>query len=164
MRSGDRAVWDFEGRSAERSHAQEVEMRVPSPGSMWRKGWAGLLMLVTIGLLAGCVGAATPTQAVPADEVPPVLTETEGKVVAEASIEPNRWSELRFDVAGDVAEVMAQQGDVVPEGEILALLDSDELERAVAQAELSFSQAQVRLEQAELRLRKLQEPPNAADR
>jgi HlyD family secretion protein len=120
-------------------------------------------MLMTVGLLVGCSGAVTPTETVAADEAPPVVTEAEGQVVAEASIEPNRWSELRFDVAGEVAEVTVQQGDVVPEGEVLALLDSGELERAVAQAELSFTQAQVRLGQAELRLQKLQEPPDKAD-
>ena len=115
---------------------------------------AGFLMLATVGLLAGCGGAGA-TETVPADEVPLVSQEAD-KIVAEAVIEPARWSELRFDVSGDVAEVTVQEGDAVAAGDLLARLATGDLERAVAQAELSLRQAQVRLEQ-------LQEPPDEAD-
>ncbi|NIV27963.1 MAG: HlyD family efflux transporter periplasmic adaptor subunit [Anaerolineae bacterium] len=116
--------------------------------------FAGFLVLATVGLLAGCGGAGA-TETVPADEVPLVSQEAD-KVVAEAIIEPARWSELRFDVSGDVAEVTVQEGDAVSAGDLLARLATGDLERAVAQAELSLRQAQVRLEQ-------LQEPPDEAD-
>jgi multidrug resistance efflux pump len=56
-----------------------------------------------------------------------------------------------------------QEGDVVSEDDILARLETLELERAVAQAELDLNQAQVRLGQAELKLEQLQEPPDEAD-
>jgi HlyD family secretion protein len=115
----------------------------------------GLLVLVIVGLVAGC-GGAEATETVPADEMPVVSQEAEGKVVAEAVIEPARWSELRFDAAGDIAEVLVQEGDVVSEGDLLARLETSDLERAVAQAELDLRQAQLRLEQ-------LQEPPDEAD-
>jgi HlyD family secretion protein len=124
----------------------------------------GLLALATVGLLlfTGC-GGTEATETVPADEVPVVASGADGKVVAEAVIEPARWSELRFDVVGDVAEVLVQEGDVVSEGDLLARLETTDLERAVAQAELSLSQAQVGLSQAQLRLGQLQEPPDEAD-
>jgi len=122
----------------------------------------GLLMLVIVGLLAGC-GGSEATETVAADEVPVVASGADGKVVAEAVIEPARWSELRFDVAGDVAEVLVQEGDVVSEGDLLARLETIDLERAVAQAELGLSQAQVDLSQAQLRLEQLHEPPDEAD-
>ena len=124
----------------------------------------GLLALATVGLLlfTGC-GGTEATETVPADEVPVVASGADGKVVAEAVIEPARWSELRFDVVGDVAEVLVQEGDVVSEGDLLARLETTDLERAVAQAELSLSQAQVGLSQAHLRLGQLQEPPDDAD-
>ncbi|MEE9617068.1 MAG: HlyD family efflux transporter periplasmic adaptor subunit [Anaerolineae bacterium] len=122
----------------------------------------GLLALATVGLLAGC-GGTEATETVPANEVPVVASGADGKVVAEAVIEPARWSELRFDVVGDVAEVLVQEGDVVSEGDLLARLETTDLERAVAQAELSLSQAQVGLSQAQLRLGQLQEPPDDAD-
>ena len=123
---------------------------------------AGLAALATVVLLAGC-GGTEATGTMPADEVPVVPQEAEGKVVAEAVIEPARWSELRFDAAGEVAEVLVQEGDVVSEGDLLARLETTDLERAVAQAELSLSQAQVGLSQTQLRLKQLQEPPDEMD-
>jgi multidrug resistance efflux pump len=120
-----------------------------------------LLMLATVGLLAGCGGAAA-TETSPADEVP-VVSQEANKVVAEAVIEPYRWSELRFDIGGDVAGVLVQEGDVVAEGDLLARLEAADLERAVAQADLSLNQAQVRLGQAQLKLEQLQEPADEAD-
>jgi HlyD family secretion protein len=93
---------------------------------------------------------------VPADEVPVVPQEGEGKVVAEAAIEPVHWSELGFDVAGKVAEVLVEEGAAVSEGDVLARLQTADLERAVAQAELNLQQAQLRLQQ-------LQEPADEAE-
>jgi HlyD family secretion protein len=121
----------------------------------------GVLALVVVGLLVGC-GGTEATETVPVDEVP-VVSQAAGGVVAEAVIEPARWGELRFDVGGDVVEVAVQEGDVVSEDDILARLETLELERAVAQAELDLNQAQVRLGQAELKLEQLQEPPDEAD-
>jgi multidrug resistance efflux pump len=118
-------------------------------------------MLATVGLLAGCGGAAA-TEVSPTAEKPVVSQEAK-KVVAEAVIEPYRWSELRFDVGGDVAEVLVQEGDAVTERDLLARLEATGLERAVAQADLSLSQAQVRLGQAQLKLEQLQEPADEAD-
>jgi HlyD family secretion protein len=112
------------------------------------------LVLAAVGLLVGCGGAGA-TETVPADEVPLVSQEAD-KIVAEAVIEPARWSELRFDTSGDVAEVTVQEGDAVAAGDLLARLETGDLERAAAQAELSLRQAQVRLEQ-------IQEPPDEAD-
>ena len=85
-----------------------------------------------------------------------MVSQTVDKVVAEAVIEPDRWGELDFDIAGDVVEVLVQEDDMVAGGDLLARLETTDLERAVAQAELSLRQAQVRLEQ-------LQEPPDEAD-
>ena len=113
------------------------------------------MLILAVGLLAGC-GGATATGTVPADEVPVVPQEGEGKVVAEAAIEPVHWSELGFDVAGKVAEVLVEEGAAVSEGDVLARLQTADLERAVAQAELNLQQAQLRLEQ-------LQEPADEAE-
>ena len=115
----------------------------------------GLLVLATVVLLAGC-GGAQATGAVPTGEVPVVSDTSDGKVVAEAVIEPARSSELRFDAAGHVIEVLVQEGDAVAAGSVLARLEQADLERAVAQGELALQQAQLRLEQ-------LQEPAREAD-
>jgi len=114
-----------------------------------------LLMLVSVGLLTGC-GGTEAAEAVAADEVPVVAPDDDGKVVAEASIEPDRWSELHFDAGGDVVEVLVEEGDTVSEGDVLARLETEGLERAVVQAELDLRQAELRLEQ-------LQEPVDEAD-
>ena len=113
-----------------------------------------VLLSVTVVLLAGCGGAGTAGTA-EATEIP-VVTQAEGKVVAEAVIEPARSNELRFEASGEVVEVLVQEGDVVNAGDPLARLETTDLERAIARAELD-------LEQAKLRLAKLQEPPDEED-
>jgi len=122
---------------------------------MTKKLLVVLMALATIGLLVGCGGAGA-TETVTAEDVPVVASNSEGKVVAEAVIEPARWSELRFDTAGDVVALMVQEGDAVVAGDPLIRLETADLERAVSQAELSLRQAQLRLEQ-------LQESADEAD-
>jgi HlyD family secretion protein len=112
-----------------------------------KKMLAALLMIVTAASLAGCSGAAATTGA--ATDVPVVVSNTAGTVVAEAAIEPARSSSLSFDVPGTVLEVLVQEGDAVTAGDLLARLSTDDLERALAQAELGLRQAQLRLEQLE---------------
>jgi len=90
------------------------------------------------------------------ESVPGVAEGSENMVVAEAVIEPARWSELHFDAAGTVVEVLVAEGDAVAAGDVLARLGTADLERAVARAELDLRQAQLRLE-------RLQEPPDEAD-
>jgi HlyD family secretion protein len=123
--------------------------------------WVIILVLATVALLTGCGGAGT-TETVAAEDVP-VVSQEIGKVVAEAVIEPARWGELRFEIEGDVTEVLVQEGDTVAAGDVLARLETVDLERAVAQAGLSLHQAEVRLSQAQLKLEQLQEPPDEAD-
>jgi HlyD family secretion protein len=123
-------------------------------------GFIGVLIL-TVVFLTGCGGGGE-AETVPAEDVP-VVSQEIGKVVAEAVIEPARWGELRFEIAGDVTEVLIQEGDTVAAGDVLVRLETVDLERAVAQAELSLHQAEVRLSQAQLKLEQLQEPPDEAD-
>jgi len=116
--------------------------------------WAGLLALTAVLLLAGCGGTATET--VSPDEVPVVAQNADDKVVAEAVIEPARSSEMSFEMGGDVVTVLVAEGDTVAEGDLLIQLETEDLSRALAQAELSLRQAQLQLEQ-------LEEPADEAD-
>ena len=107
-------------------------------------------LVLTTGLLAGCDGAAA-TETALADEVPVVTQEANDAVVtevivAEAVIEPARWSDLRFDTSGEVAEVLVQEGDTVVAGDPLVRLETADLERAVTQAEISLREAELQLE------------------
>ena len=77
-------------------------------------------------------------------------------VTASGSIEPTAEVDLTFDRPGRVQEVLVGIGDAVPAGQALVRLETTELERAVAQAELN-------LRQAELRLQRLQEPAGETD-
>ncbi len=113
------------------------------------------LLVLAMGALAGC-GGTDATETVAAEDVPVVASDADGKVVAEAVIEPVRWSEMRFDAAGDVIALMVQEGDAVVAGDPLIRLETVDISRAVAQAELSLRQAQLRLEQ-------LQEPADKVD-
>lgn len=111
-----------------------------------KRALAGLLSLVVLGSLAGCGGAAGTTTPEQAETVPVVEQTAPDRVVAEAVIEPARWSHLFFDVAGRVEEVLVAPGDAVNEGEPLVRLETTGLERAVSRAELNLRQAQLALE------------------
>ena len=115
-----------------------------------RKGrmLVGLLALATVVLLAGCSGSEA-TETVPADEVPVVASDADGRVVAEAVIEPARWSEVRFDAGGKVAELLVQEGDFVAAGATLARLDTETLELALEEAQAALETVELKLAWAE---------------
>ncbi|MBN1810775.1 MAG: biotin/lipoyl-binding protein, partial [Anaerolineae bacterium] len=115
--------------------------------------FAGLVVLATAALLAGCDGAlATPEATV----LPVVADASSGVVVAEAVIEPARSEELSFEMGGKVVEVLVAEGDTIKAGDVIARLETEDLDRALAQADLSLRQAQLRLEQ-------LEQPPEERD-
>jgi HlyD family secretion protein len=113
-------------------------------------------MLVGLSLLVGCGTLSAPTTAVSAEDTPVAPVVDTDKVVAEAVLEPARSSELSFEMAGTVADLLVEEGDTVSEGDVLAQLQVVDLERAVARAELDLRQAQLRLEL-------LEEPADEAD-
>ena len=107
---------------------------------------AGLIMLATIGLLAGCGGAAAPAETAAEETVSAVSPEL-GKVVAEAAIEPARWSELRFGAGGTVVEVLVEEGELVSEDTLLVRFDPTDAELVVQEAEAALAAAQAQLAQ-----------------
>lgn len=73
-------------------------------------------------------------------------------VSGSGSIEVANEAKLAFDGGGKVDTIYVDEGDVVKEGEALAVLapvDTDALELALAQAELNLAQAKVSLAQAD---------------
>jgi len=66
-------------------------------------------------------------------------------IIAEATLEPARWSQLRFTVNGKVAEVLVTTGDRVTEGDVLLRLDATLATLAVKEAEAIVATAQAQL-------------------
>jgi HlyD family secretion protein len=112
-----------------------------------------LSILAITGLLAGCNGAATTAEAT---DIPIVADASSDTVVAEAVIEPARSEELSFEMGGKVVEVLVAAGDAVKTGDVIARLQTEDLDRALTSADLNLRQAQLRLEQ-------LQQPPEERD-
>jgi HlyD family secretion protein len=107
-----------------------------------------LLALAIVWLLTSCDGMQT-TETISPDEVPVVPQDSEGKVIAEAVIKPARWSELRFDVAGEVVEVLTDEGDPIEAGAPLARLDTETLDLTLEEAQLALESAELKLTRAE---------------
>ncbi len=112
---------------------------------MWerRNQWAvmALSAVVVAGLAAGCSGTATasPEAALAAPAaIAPVVSAT-GKVL------PVQWTTLSFALGGRVTEVPVQDGDVVEAGQVIARLDTGDLDAAVAQAQANLASAQANL-------------------
>jgi multidrug resistance efflux pump len=74
-----------------------------------------------------------------------VLDEGEDVVVAEGLVEPAHWSALGFKAAGEVVEVLVEEGDAVVEGEVLVRLDQVDAQMVVRQAEADLEVAEAQL-------------------
>ena len=70
-------------------------------------------------------------------------------VDATGSVAPETRLELSFKSAGRVAEIMVEEGDQVKGGEILAKLETADLEQALIQAQASLAISEAQLAQTE---------------
>jgi len=107
-------------------------------------------MVLLIGLLvvAGCSGLGGGAE--PAEEPVPVVSQgAEGQVVAEAAIEPVRWSELVSTDGGTVAGVLVAEGDRVAAGDLLIELDPVDRQLAVQEAQAAVAAAEAQLAQVQ---------------
>jgi len=100
-----------------------------------------LLLMVCVLALAACGGNGeeTATAAPDLTEIP--LVEDTYSVIAEGRIVPDRYVNLTFSNGGIVAEVLVENGQQVEKGDMLAHLRAEDLESAMAAAELEFVQA-----------------------
>ena len=58
--------------------------------------------------------------------------------------------DLAFDSAGYVEEVLAEEGDEVSQGQVLATLDTSDLEHAVTEAGVAVKEAELSVKQTQL--------------
>jgi HlyD family secretion protein len=112
------------------------------------KKWACLLF-AGILLVTGC-GQLTTTgpEPTPAETVSAPSQEVAGEIIAEAIIEPARWSELYFTGSGTVVEVLVEEGEMVAEGDLLAQLDVSDALARIREAEAVLAVAKAQLAQA----------------
>lgn len=103
----------------------------------------GLLLLAGMLLLAGCGEGQAVTSEPAATATAPVRAGD--TAVAEATIEPARWSELRFETGGVVADLLIAVGETVEAGDVIARLDIAEAESAVREAEFALAAAEAEL-------------------
>jgi len=106
------------------------------------KWWTCLLLAGTL-LFTGCSQLTTP-EPTPV-ETAPMPQDTHGDIIAEAVIEPVRWSELHFTGGGTVVEVLAEEGEAVDEGDLLVQLDASDVLLRVQEAEAALALARAQL-------------------
>jgi HlyD family secretion protein len=103
-----------------------------------------LLMLALIG----CSSAQPPpTQDNTAEES---SNQTGSVVSATGEVVPAQWATLSFPIAGQTVEILVAEGDEIEEGDIIARLDSTDLDLALIRAEaaLQISAANLALSKA----------------
>ena len=108
-----------------------------------------LLVVGVIGVFVARAMLVTPEQ--PIDTVsaylyPVELTDWNQSVTINASLEPREQVSLSFEVGLRVSELLVEPGDRVTQGDVLARLETRELEQRVAGAEAALQQAQRALE------------------
>lgn len=79
------------------------------------------------------------------------------------NIEISHEANLAFDIGGTIEKINIDDGDVVAAGDVLANLDTTDLELALVQSKVSLSQAQVALTQAEVNLTQAELAVNSAN-
>jgi HlyD family secretion protein len=128
------------------------------------KRWMLLLVAVLLIVLVGGAGylgarsgqAGNDETSSRPQTIPVTRGDVQQTVTAPGELVGTRQAMLSLGISGRLAEVNVRPGDYVEEGQVLAELETTELERAVADAEIDLRQAQLSLEQ-------LQEPPSEVD-
>ncbi len=94
------------------------------------------MLVAACGGLPGSAGAGgTPTP------LPPIVSE--GEIVVDGRLVPNKWVDLAFNSSGEIAEVLVEEGDLVQAGDVIARLGNREaLELNVSKASLELLSAQ----------------------
>ncbi len=114
----------------------------------------GCALLPAVNTDRSTDGLPTPTP-IPTAVVPikPTYTVQRGEIVSQLEfsgrISPEVEEDLFFRSDGRVRTVVAKRNDMVTQGQILAELEIDGLERELESAQLELERAQVRLQQAE---------------
>jgi RND family efflux transporter MFP subunit len=131
--------------------------------NMWRAGSVVVGGVALAGLLGGC-GALGAGQATNAPSVATVRSGTIAETVeASGQLAAAKSVGLSFATGGAVTEVLAQEGDAVTVGQVIAKVDARDLELALASAQANLDSARGSLDSARVGLRQAGAGPSAAD-
>jgi multidrug efflux pump subunit AcrA (membrane-fusion protein) len=108
-----------------------------------------ITIILALGVFLSACGGANPAAGQPTPTEVPVAI-AEGSIVVEGRLVPNDSVELAFDTAGEVAEVLVEEGDTVKAGDVIARLGNREaLESSVAASKMQITSAQLEMLTAE---------------
>lgn len=109
---------------------------------------AGVALLVLVALVAFLVSRGVQNSSASNLEIATVRRGTlMATVSATGSISPLRQAEMAFSATGPITKLNVQQGDSVKAGQVLAQLDTRQLDLQLVQAEANLTAAQAKLSQ-----------------
>jgi len=108
----------------------------------------GLLLLLAVPSCNGPNSALTPAPTIQGVPIPSAQNAAD-TITSSGIVIPSKQVRLSFQVSGQVEQLTMGIGDIVQAGQLLARLDTDELERAKAQAEADLAIAQAQLAQSQ---------------
>jgi multidrug efflux pump subunit AcrA (membrane-fusion protein) len=104
----------------------------------------GLVVLVSL-LLTACGGTASSGAGATPSPLPPITSDA--AVISQGRLFPKQYAEISFNYSGNVAEVIAHEGDVVQPNDVIARLVSSETEETnVAHAQKAADVARAQQE------------------
>ena len=123
------------------------------PARAWNRRWLILGVLFVVGLTAFAVDLSVRKAQHP---VPPAVVSGPQPVIAQAQVVPTQERKLAFETAGRVRDVKVVVGQSVKAGDVLATLETADLE-------LKVSEAQANLDLEKATVAKSAEPPSPSD-
>ncbi|MEL6489181.1 MAG: efflux RND transporter periplasmic adaptor subunit [Cyanobacteria bacterium J06621_3] len=108
-------------------------------------GALGVMAAIVIGVSAARRG---PDYDLEALTVPVAATELTVRITASGTVEPIRTVNLSPKSAGTVQELFVEQGDRITQGQLIARMDSDQLNAQIIQNEASVAEARAQLQDA----------------
>ncbi|MEL7070801.1 MAG: efflux RND transporter periplasmic adaptor subunit [Cyanobacteria bacterium J06581_3] len=108
-------------------------------------GALGVIAAIVIGVSAARRG---PDYDLEALTVPVTATELTVRITASGTVEPIRTVNLSPKSAGTVQELFVEQGDRITQGQLIARMDSDQLNAQIIQNEASVAEARAQLQDA----------------
>ena len=103
--------------------------------------WTTLVVLALVLAMAGCAPTTTVTP-VPTIALDSTLSPEVRTVQASAEVLPTQETRLSFVISGSIKEMTVKEGSMVETGQVLATLNSPELEYGVLQAEAALRQSE----------------------